>query len=375
VDTPIRVVVLIVAIWLTWPGYFEADTPAYVICQVLSAILMLAACWRPGLATAIGAVGVVAYGVMFAQYHNAFTDSLMVSMAVALSHARIGVALAALTGQVLSWIIASVSDSAEGGTRALAELTPLVAMVLILSVSAWFLQKRIDTDADRSKAEAARFAELRVRDRVQYQLEAHDSVGHSLTTEWVLLRQLSEGELNPNQKHLVDRLLQVNSRAASQVKHLFLKDELEEGATVTEDFPTDVEHVVEALKQDEDPEAIQFFVGDVPRTVPLTVAADASAIITELASNVLRHGTGEGDRYVRVDVEARGGERTLVLESGNPAEQAPVVAPHTVDQRVSRHPGGRCDVAYGNDSVLVVRALIPLPPTTTEKRTWDGGPS
>jgi hypothetical protein len=67
VDTPIRVVVLIVAIWLTWPGYFEADTPAYVICQVLSAILMLAACWRPGLATAIGAVGVVAYGVMFAQ--------------------------------------------------------------------------------------------------------------------------------------------------------------------------------------------------------------------------------------------------------------------------------------------------------------------
>jgi hypothetical protein len=267
---------------------------------------------------------------------------MLVTFGVAVSHGAWRPILGALGGQVLDFVLAALARNPFGDLYGLGYLVGMMAFAGLLGVSARLLQRAIDAEVSRGRAQGARAARERLEARLRFSADAHDAIGHSLTGERMLIERLGQFPMQEEQARVHAELAALNSRSHRQLRELLEGLSGQDGPSPRQNLDMELRRALKPIEQSVRVAALPLRIelADIPVDVDGDAAKDALAIVHELVTNMIRHGDRTGEHFLTVDTERASSGDILVMETRNAAVTCPDEPPHSVVERAARQGGG-----------------------------------
>lgn len=249
------------------------------------------------------------------------------------------------------------------GMRLYTGLIEVISLLLVCFLG-WglaLLDKRIADGLVRREADARASEKALIQERIQFAIDAHDTVSHSLAKESAILRiarRSSGGSVETGE--LIDQAIETNHEAQLDLRHLLAK--LNESGTETVsdfdvvDLSREIDLEIREIRKSFSELGPRFDVtADVVHyELARGLAETVLLMLRELVTNVAKHADLSKPVSITVVMHHKG---VLQMRSQNAAELHGEFAPRTLSTR-SATLGGRCLVTRDQGEVTV---LIELP--------------
>lgn len=362
VDLPIRLLALIMGLTVLIPGSFELDEPRYAALLIGAYALFVFAPFLP-LTTAIIATGMsLVFVVSYPDLENMFPEALIFATAVLLSHRRwIGAAIA--TAGLGAYLLTATELGAyDGGVAGFIDLGFGWLTYSLIGAAAGFVELRIHREILRRERAAVDHQKTVESLRTQFTSDMHDTISNSLATESAIIRTMARVGSSPDSDRLLAELALVNAEATKRLRHLV--SSLRSGEPQDSRFRLQAEAKQLAAAIDSGCSA-----GSVPLSIqmdrlPKYASADLgrhfTAIVLELATNVIRYSPPGSPASLEVEMRADSDERTeLVCRSRNDAPAGLPQTPRSLDRRATAV-NGTCRVLSGEGHSVIVEVAVPV---------------
>lgn len=335
IDLPIRAIALLLVLTAFMPGATESDDPLYLTLFWGSQALILTATFFPGWSTIAGVTLYLVHLVLFPGYLNSFEESLYFSAAVLIAFGRWRAwGVLAITTLGLAWI--SLLPQPD-----VAELLSLSGIALgfgaALGLSAWGLERRIHTEVSHREQAAIAHEQETQRLRVQFAVDTHDTISHSLATQAAIVRVLSRETDNPQARAALSELAMVNEAAQQDLRTLLSRlRSLGEPDTPTttprDEFTQTIESLVRAA--DAGGITVSADVSGLPDHVDIALAEQISFLARELVTNMVKHSSASTGCFLAVWAHADEPRAAVTIAASNPTDESTVGLPRTLSARV-----------------------------------------
>lgn len=365
IDAPIRLFLLINAIWSCMPSAFESNQTWYVVLHYAATVLFVVVGFFPVSAGMAGLVLGAVFLILFPNYISPFETVMEFSVGVLLTWFRWVPALLFLAANiVLNWVF---SDAF--GETLMEKVTFFgyeYAVVFVVTLSAGALEQKVRREM-RVREENVRSQERDMQAlKIGLALDAHDSISHGLATEAAIIRMLVKNTRFEEQARELTQLALVNKDTEVQLQQLLSRLRAQELSEESETVPfaLAVRSAVESMKDAVRTcgFALETEYHNLPVTADLGAFKETQFLLRELIANMVKHGDVQGACWLRIEGQSIEGGILLGVNAGNqvdaPLEGGVNVTPRTLKSRVERL-GGSFETLR-NDEIFEARMQIVL---------------
>ncbi|MGO2035750.1 MAG: hypothetical protein ACTH2U_04665 [Brevibacterium sp.] len=362
VDLPIRLLALILCLTVLVPGSFEITEPRYVALLIGAYALFVFAPFLP-LVTALVSTGLsIVFVALYPDLENMFPEVLIFAVAVLLSHRRwIGAAIAT-TGLVAYLLTATELGAYDGGVAGFIDLGFGWLTYSLIGAAAGFVELRIHREILRRERAAVDHQKTVESMRTRFTSDMHDTISNSLATESAIIRTMAREGTSPDSDRLLAELALVNAEATKRLRHLV--GSLRSGEPQDSRFRLHAEAEQLAAAIDSGCSAgsvpLSIHMDRLPKYASADLGRHFTAIVLELATNVIRYSAPGSPASLEVEMRAGSDDRAeLVCRSRNEAPAGLPRTPRSLDRRATAV-NGTCRVLSAEGQNVIVEVAVPV---------------
>ncbi|HMR47962.1 MAG TPA: histidine kinase [Arachnia sp.] len=207
----------------------------------------------------------------------------------------------------------------------------------VLGLSAWGLERRIHTEVSHREQAAIAHEQETQRLRVQFAVDTHDTVSHSLATQAAIVSVLSRETDDPQMRAALSELAMVNEVAQQDLRTLLtrLRSLSEPGTpamTPRDEFTQTIESLVRSA--DAGGITVSTDLSRLPDDLDITLAEQISFIARELVTNMVKHSSAPTGCFLSVWANTDEQRSTVTVAASNPSEEGATGIPRTLSARV-----------------------------------------
>lgn len=365
VDAPLRVLALVLAISSVLPGAAESREPMYLVLFYLSSALIILAAFYPGRSVIVGVGLFVAHLVMYPEFLNPLQEGIEFAYVVLLAKGRWRLALGVTAAAVgLTWVGQSIQPEVSASFL---ELTFSWGLSSVLALTGLLLEHRIWQEIHRREAVAISHAQDIQRLRIQFAVDAHDTISHGLATQNAVMRVLKREKTSSTIQHGLGELAMLNERVQQDLRallHRLIQVQAYPAPTLS---PR--QHFLQALDSliaaaDAGGYAIDLGLDNIPDELDTVLSDQILAIVRELVTNIVKHSDGPDGCSIAICFDKTLQGIGLKITAENPVSSDQLFLPYTVSARAQRM-GGTCRSTL-HDAKFVVTVTIPPSSPETE---------
>lgn len=364
IDIPLRVLALLIAISAVLPGATEGHEPLYLFLFYASSLLLVLSAFFPASTAAVVSCLFLVHILVYPEYLNPFHDSLEFASVVLLATGRWRLGLATvLTALGLTWMAQQIQPNLA---MSFTEFAFAWGLSSTLALSGLLLEHRIRREIDSREKAAVAHDHDSQRMRLNFAVDAHDTISHGLATQAAVLRILAREDVDPGVRRKLGELAMLNDQTQQNLRTLLYR--LRTAQDIATPAPSPRGHLLQALDSLASAGAaggydIHLDVMDPPSSLSSTLSEQTLAITRELVTNMVKHSSSRQDCAITIQMhETPDGIRTLI-ESTNPSSNAAPVPPMSLATRVGAI-GGTC-LASHDDGRYQVTISLPASPAIT----------
>lgn len=362
VDLPIRLLALILGLTVLVPGSFEIAEPRYAALLIGAYALFFFAPFLP-LVTALLSSGLsIVFIGIYPDLENMFPEVLIFAAAVLLSHRRwIGSAITTV-GLAAYLLTATELGAYDGGIEGFIDLGFGWLTYSLIGAAAGLVELRIHREILRRERAAVDHQKTIESMRARFTSDMHDTISNSLATESAIIRTMAREDTSPDSDRLLAELALVNAEATKRLRHLVSSLRSGQSQDLRIRLDTEAQQLAAAIDSG-------CSAGSVPlRTqmsrLPTYASADIgrhlTAIVLELATNIIRYSTPGTPSSLQVEIRAGSGESAeLVCRSRNEAPVGLSQIPRSLGRRAEAV-NGTCRVLSGEGRSVIVEVAVPV---------------
>ncbi|WP_125188302.1 sensor histidine kinase [Brevibacterium aurantiacum] len=362
VDLPMRLLAPIMGLTVLIPGSFEIDEPRYMLLLVCAYALIVLSPFFP-LATVFVSTGLsLVFVVLYPDLENMFPEALIFAIAVLLSHRRWVGSAVGTVGLVAYLITCTELAAYDGGIAGFIDFGYGWLTYSLIGLAAGFVELRIQREIQRRERAAVEHQQAVESLRARFTSDMHDTISNSLATEGAIIKALARGSRDLGTNRQLAELALVNTEASKRLRQLVtqLSDGDERQIRIrlqaeAKALATSIENGCAAGGV-----SLTLNVGTLPRFASPVLGAHFTAIMRELATNVIRHSLPGTESSLTVDVD-RGEHDSAVLRfrTENEAATSLTRPPRSLSRRAQAL-GGSCTTGSTHQGRVVVEVVQPL---------------
>ncbi|SMX97482.1 Signal transduction histidine kinase [Brevibacterium sp. 239c] len=368
VDFPIRLLALILGLTVLIPGSFEIAEPRYMTLLICAYALIIISPFLP-LATVFVSTGLsLVFVVAYPDLENMFPEALIFATAVLLSHRRwVGSAIGT-AGLVIYLITCTELGAYDGGIEGFVDLGFGWLTYSLLGLAAGFVELRIQREIGRRERAAVEHQQAVDSLRARFTSDMHDTISNSLATEGAIIKALARGSQDLDANRQLAELSLVNAEASKRLRRLVAQLSDGDDRRPRVRLQAEAKALAAAIENGcaAGGVALTLNVGNLPRYASPVLGAHFTAIMRELATNVIRHALPETKSSLTVSVERdvtgeRGDTEAAVLRFRTENEAAALLShsPRSLSRRAHAL-GGTCTTGSDHQGRVVVEVTQPL---------------
>ena len=362
VDLPMRLLALIMGLTVLIPGSFEIEEPRYMVLLVFAYALLILSPFFP-LATVFVSTGLsLVFVVPYPDLENMFPESLIFATAVLFSQRRwVGSAIA--TVGLLAYLITCTELAAyDGGIAGFIDFGYGWVTYSLIGLAAGIVELRIQREIHRRERAAVEHQQAVESLRARFTSDMHDTISNSLATEGAIIKALARGSRDLGTNRQLAELSLVNTEASKRLRQLVtqLSDGDERLPRIrlqaeAKALATSIENGCAAGGV-----ALTLTVGTLPRYASPVLGAHFTAIMRELATNVIRHSLPGTESSLTVNVDREGSDAAVLrFRTENEAATSLTRPPRSLSRRAQAL-GGSCTTGSNPQGRVVVEVSQPL---------------
>lgn len=359
IDVPIRALALIIALAVTFPGSAESNEPLYLVLNYSSYALIVVASFIPVRAAILAAILFLGSLSIYPEYLNPFQGCLEFASAVLLATGRWRLSLGTTA---ITFGLTGASQAVQPEIAiSFAETFFIWGLGSVLALSALILEKRIRREIEqREKAAVAHEKELQQL-RLEFVIDAHDTISHGLATQAAVLRVLSSEIYESATRRTLGELAVINDRTQQQFRTLLLRlrNAHNDSPPAAESPHADLCQALDSLiaAAEAGGYSIQTKI-TLPDLLSPKISENVLLISRELVTNIVKHASAQDGCLISIRVLDSAPSPSMAIESINPTAEIQATVPHSLSTRIKTL-GGTCTANIIRQQ-FVVTAILPL---------------
>lgn len=362
VDFPIRLLALIMGLTVLIPGSFEIEEPRYMVLLVCAYALIVLSPFLP-LITVFFTTGLSLVFVMaYPDLENMFPEALIFATAVLLSHRRWVGSVIGTLGLAAYLITSTQLGAYDGGSEGFIDLGFGWITYSLLGLAAGLVELRIQREIGRRERAAVEHQQAVESLRARFTSDMHDTISNSLATEGAIIKALARGSQDLGANRQLAELSLVNAEASKRLRHLVAQLSDGDDRRPRVRLQTEAKALAAAIENGcaAGGVALTLHVGTLPRYASPVLGAHFTAIMRELATNVIRHSLPETKSSLSVTVERDGPDAAVLrFRTENEAAKLLSLPPRSLSQRAHAL-GGTCTTGSDQQGRVIVEVTQPL---------------
>lgn len=362
VDLPIRLLALIMGLTVLIPGSFESDEPRYMVLLVCAYALIVASPFLPLMTVFVSTGLSLVFVVSYPDLENMFPEALIFATAVLLSHRR-WVAFAIGTVGLVAYLLASTELAAyDGGIAGFIDYGYGWVTYSVIGLAAGLVELRIQREIHRRERAAVEHHQVVESLRARFTSDMHDTISNSLATEGAIIKALARGSRDVGASRQLAELSLVNTEASKRLRHLVTRLSSGDERQTRIRLQAEAKALVVAIENGcaAGGVALTLNVGALPRYASPVLGAHFTAIMRELATNVIRHSLPGTESSLTVTVERDGPDAAVLrFRTENEAATSLSRPPRSLSRRAQAL-GGSCTTGSDHQGRVVVEVAQPI---------------